>query len=288
MSDAMESQDLGPKASMDEQLTVNSSTSRLKHKQRAKAKQGEKAATEPRKSESSDDNEDGGVSISDEHLQLSTASEDKKPVDTASGPAFEKDNGQPLKSILKKTVGTKAEARQAEARQAEARQIGEGGSPSGMVLDGEDEANGRDLPLSTAKEDKEPVGTASGPAFEKENAQPLKSILKKTVGTKAEARQTGSPSGKVLDGEAEDNGGGVKLFQGAAERLKASKDDARESVHEKQGGVPIPSLMLETDTGLVASRTNSVGEPVFDPSAPGDGDGSPSRVGNACKRCVLM
>ena len=135
------------------------------------------------------------------------------------------------------------------------------------------------------------MGTASGPAFEKENGPPLKSILKKTVGTKAEARQTGgggSTSGQVLDGEDEDNGGGVKLFQGAAERLKASKDDARDTVHEKQGGVPIPTLVLNTDAGLVAARTDSNGVPVFESSAPEDGDGSPSGAGNACKHCVLM
>ena len=225
MSDATEGQDLAPKAPMDEQLTVNNPALSLGRKQRAKAKQGEKVATEARTSESSDDDEDGGVKISNEHLQLSTATQDKKLVVTASGPAPEKENKQPLKSILKKTVGTKAEARQAEARQAEARQTAAEGSSSGQVLEGEHEDN---------------------------------------------------------------NGGGIKLFQGAAERLKASKDDVDESVPEEQGGAPIPKLVLDTDTGLVAARTNSNGEPVFDSSAPGDGDGSPSGAGSPCKGCALM
>ena len=220
MSDATEGQDLAPKAPMDEQLTVKNPASRLGRKQRAKAKQGEKAATEPRKSESSEDNDDGGVSISDEHLQLSTAEEDKKPEGTASGPASEKENKQPLKSILKKTVGTKAEARQAEARQ-----------------------------------------TAAG----------------------------GSSSEQILHGEHEDNNGeGIKLFQGAAERLKASKDDVEGPVLERQSGASIPTLVLDTDTGLVAARTNSNGEPVFEPSEPEDGDGSPSGKGSPCKGCGLM
>ena len=229
MSDATEGQDLAPKAPMDEQLTVNNPAPILARKQRAKAKQGDKAATEPRKSESSEDNEDGGVIISNEHLQLSTATEDKKLVVAAGGPAPEKENKQPLKSILKKTVGTKAEARQAEARQAEARQA-------------------------------EAIQTAAGE----------------------------SSSGQVLEGEHEDNGGGIKLFQGAAERLKASKDDVEDSVPEQQGGAPIPKLVLDTDTGLVAARTNSNGEPVFEPSVSGDGDGSPSGKGSACKGCGLM
>ena len=151
------------------------------------------------------------------------------------------------------------------------------------------------------------MDTASGPVSEKENKQPLKSILKKTVGTKAEARQAeakqaeakqaearqtatgGSSSGQVPDGEHEDNnGGGVKLFQGAAERLKASKDDTEDPVQEKQSGVLIPQLVLDTDTGLVPARTNSNGEPVFDPSEPGDGDGSPGGKGSPCKGCGLM
>ena len=126
--------------------------------------------------------------------------------------------------------------------------------------------------------------------------------MKKTVGTKAEARQAerrqaeaeqtaagAPPSGQTLDGEHEDNhGGGVKLFQGAAERLKASKEDVEDPVPDQQGGVPIPQLVLDTDTGLVAARTNSNGEPVFDPPAPGDGDGSPDGKGSACKGCGLM
>ena len=220
MSDATEGQDLAPKAPMNEQLTVNNPASRLGRKQRAKAKQGEKAATEPRNSESSEDNDDGGVIVSIERLQLSAAKEEEQPVDTASGPAPEKENKQPLKSILKKTVGTKAEARQAEARQNAARV---------------------------------------------------------------------SPSGQVPDGEHEDNnGGGVKLFQGAAERLKASKDDVEDPVPEPQGGVPIPQLVLDTDPGLVAARTNSNGEPVFDAPEPGDGDGSPSGRASPCKGCGLM
>ena len=144
--------------------------------------------------------------------------------------------------------------------------------------------------------------TASGPAFEKENPRPLKSILKKTVGTKAEARQAearqaeaqqteaaGSSSEQVLHGEHEDNsGGGIKLFQGAAERLKASRDDVEVPVQEKQGGVPVPKLVLDTDMGLVAARTNSDDEPVFEPPASGDGDGSPSGKGSPCKGCGLM
>ena len=221
MSDATEGQDLAPKTPMDEQLTVNNPASRSGRKQRAKAKQGEKAATEPRKSESSEDNDDGGVSVSDETFQLSTAKEDKKPEGTASSPASEKENKQPLKSILKKTVGTKAEVRQAQAGQTEA---------------------------------------------------------------------PGSSSGQVLHGEHEDNNGeGIKLFQGAAERLKASNDDAEDLVLERQGGAaPIPTLVLDTDTGLVASRTNSNGEPVFDSPLPGDREGSPSGKGSRCKGCGLM
>lgn len=209
MSDATEGQDLASKAPMDEQLT------------------GDKAATEPRNSESSEDNDDGGVIISDEHFQLSTAKEEQQPEGTASGPASEKEIKQPLKSILKKTVGTKAEARQAEKRQAEARQIAAGAPPSGQTLDG---------------------------------------------------------------GHEDNNAGGVKLFQGAAERLKASKDDVEDPVPEKQGGVPIPQLVLDTDNGLVAARTNSNGEPVFDSSASGDGDGdgNPSGKGSKCKGCGMM
>ena len=115
---------------------------------------------------------------------------------------------------------------------------------------------------------------------------------KQAEAKQAEAQQTeaaGSSSEQVLHGEHEDNNdGGIKLFQGAAERLKASKDDVEVPVPEKQGGVPVPRLVLDTDMGLVAARTNSDDEPVFEPSAPGDGDGSPSGKGSPCKGCGLM
>ena len=47
MSDATEGQDLAPKAPMDEQLTVNNCTFRLKYKKRANGEAGRESSDRP-------------------------------------------------------------------------------------------------------------------------------------------------------------------------------------------------------------------------------------------------
>lgn len=205
----MEGQNLGLKAPIYEQRT------------------GEKAATEPRHIESSEDSEDGGVRLNDEHRHLLTVKEAKKPVGTASGPAFGKENGQP-KPILETTVGTPSKLRQTER----------GGSPSGQV---------------------------------------------------------------ASDEESENNSGGVRLFNEAVGRLRVSQgrkaaNNASSPVRESQGRGPIPKVMLDTDAGLILAKTNSKGEPVFvTPPAhtaretPGaSNDDSSVDKAKVCPNCVLF
>ena len=85
----------------DETRTVSNPASRVWCKQEAEVSQGEEAGNGPRQSESSEDNEDGGVQLNDKHPHVPAVKEGKKPV---SGPASG-ENSQP-KSILKKTVRT--------------------------------------------------------------------------------------------------------------------------------------------------------------------------------------
>ena len=87
--------------------------------------------TEPGQSETGEDKEDGGSRRGDEGCHQFTVKEDGKSVGTASGPVFRKERAQP-KSILKKTVGTAAEARQADR----------GRAPSGQVEGPDDDRRG--------------------------------------------------------------------------------------------------------------------------------------------------
>lgn len=158
--------------------------------------------------------------------------------------------------------------------------------------------------LYTVREGKKPVGTASGPAFGKENGQP-KTILNKPVGTTSRLGQTErgrSPSGQVnSDGESEDNSGGVRLFNEAVGNLRAAQgkraaNNASGPMRKHQNGGPIPKVMLDTDAGLILARTNSKGEPVFATppthtvkEVPQDGDDDSSvDQGKICPTCVLF
>ena len=214
--------DLGSKA-QGEQREVSNSALGPGRKQEAKVTHGEKIATDPQKSESSDDCDEGGVRVSDEHHHEFTVKEGRKH-----------------------------------------------------------------------------VGTASGPAFKKETVQP-KSILKKTIGTTAEARQDGSgraPSEQVNGNEEPGDGAGARLFQETVGRLKAGEggpaaNNAGGPIREEQGGVPVPSLILDTDAGPLRARTNSNDEPVFYvPRGSRSGAEDSSRVERWferwCKDCVLM
>ena len=158
-----------------------------------------------------------------------------------------------------------------------------------------------DKPL---KKFKESAGTVSGPAFKKEIGQP-KSILKKTVGTTAEARQAErdrSARGQVNNDEKpRDNREGVELFQKTVGRLQAGEgngaaNNANGPDREDQGGVrrPAPPTPgLDTGAGLVGARTNRNGGSVF-ASPPSDTEGgagnddSSGDEGMTCSRCVLM
>ena len=174
--------------------------------------------------ESSEDNEDGGVKLSNEQHHLLSIREGKKPMGTASGPALGKENGQP-ETGLNKLVGTTSTLGQ----------TGRGRSPSGQVCSDED--------------------------FSDEDCS---------------------------DEESEDSSGAVRLFSEAVGKLKAvegngATNTASGPTRENQMTAPIPKVMLETDEGLIPSRTNSKGEPVFD--VPRDGDDDSSKI---CPNCVLF
>ena len=176
----------------------------------AEAKQDEKAVTEPRQGEGQEDADDEGSPLDDEHHQIFTGRARKEPVAALCSPAHRKDIAP--KSILKKPVGTTAEATPAEVDDA----------PSGQF-----------------------------------------------------SRDYGS--------EIKDHSGGVKLFQETLAKLKGAEGNSRAAhtaggpVRETQGGVPIPRIVLNTDAGPVGATTNSNGEPVF-VAAPGsrDSDGESS------------
>ena len=158
-----------------------------------------------------------------------------------------------------------------------------------------------DKPL---KKSKNSAGTASGPAFKKRFGQP-KSILKKTVGTTAEARQAErgrSSRGQVNNNEEpKENREGVELFQKTVGRLQAGEgngaaNNASGPDREDQGGVrrPAPPTPgLDTGAGLVGARTNRNGGPVSasplaDTAGGAGDDDSSGDEGMTCNHCVLM
>ena len=207
-SDAMEGHETESSASEDEQRTVSIPTS--SSLVQAKAEQDEEGMTKPRHGESKEDADDEGSPLDDEHHQIFTGRARREPVAAVCSPAHRKDIAP--KSILKKPVGTTAEATPAEGDDA----------PSGQF-----------------------------------------------------STDYGS--------EITDHSGGVKLFKETLAKLKGGEGNSRAThaaggpVRENQGGVPIPRIVLNTDAGPVGATTNGNGEPVF-VAAPrsGDSDGESS------------
>ncbi|KAL9076586.1 MAG: hypothetical protein Q9161_000918 [Pseudevernia consocians] len=146
-----------------------------------------------------------------------------------------------------------------------------------------------DKPL---KKSKNSAGTASGPAFKKRFGQP-KSILKKTVGTTAEARQAErgrSSRGQVNNNEEpKENREGVELFQKTVGRLQAGEgngaaNNASGPDREDQGGVrrPAPPTPTHRNGGPVSAS------PLADTAGGAGDDDSSGDEGMTCNHFVLM
>ncbi|KAF6234659.1 hypothetical protein HO173_007285 [Letharia columbiana] len=183
--DAVAGEDLGSKAPADEQRT------------------GENAASAPRKSESSEDNDDGGTRLSDEHRFQFTVKEGKKSVGTASGPAFRKGNVQP-KSILKKIVGTTAALRKTERGRPPSEQ-------ANNDVETEDKSGGARLFHDAAGRNKAGEGNsvtnnASGPVREDQGGAPIPTLILHTDAGPIRARTNSNGEPVFVAPEAPTNG----------------------------------------------------------------------------------
>ena len=180
----------------------------------------QEAGTEPSQIESSEDNEDGGVRLYDEHPGQSPVNEGGKSVGGASDPASRKEHG-PLKSILKTTGGPTAEARPKKT----ARVI-----PEPVNDDGEkpkDNSEGARLFHASAGMLRDP----SGPVHQAQGGAPVPSLLLHT--------EEGSIEEPVID-SGPSAPGGVDPGNNAGIIPPGDHDDNDSS----EGGLTCPSCVL--------------------------------------------